>query len=76
MSREQALEMMSDSPYPDPVQQREDYAFVLKKLGFTPEAFETYLAAPPVPHDAYRTEKPLWDVLYGGRKKLMALRKS
>lgn len=74
MSREQALEMISASPYPDPVQQRDDYAFVLKKLGFSPEAFEAYLAAPPVLHDAYRTEKPLWDVLYRGHKKLVALR--
>lgn len=75
MSREQALEMMSQPPYPDPVQQRDDHAFVLKKLGFTQETFDHYMTVPPVPHDAYATEKPLWDVLYGTRKKLMALRK-
>lgn len=74
MSREQALEMMSQPPYPDPAQQRDDHAFVLKKLGFTQESFESYMAAPPVSHAAYATEKPLWDVLYHGRKRLMALR--
>lgn len=74
MSREQALEMMSQPPYPDPMQQRDDHAFVLKKLGFTPDSFENYMAAPPVSHAVYATEKPLWDVLYRSHKSLMALR--
>lgn len=74
MFREQALEMMLQPPYPDAGQQVSDYAFVLKKLGFTQEKFEEYMAAPPISHDAYATEKPLWDFLYRGRKKLMALR--
>lgn len=74
MSREQALEMMSQPPYPDPAQKRDDHAFVLKKLGFTQESFENYMAAPPVSHAAYATEKPLWDVLYRSHKRLVALR--
>jgi hypothetical protein len=67
--------MMAQPPYPDPGQQRDDHAFVLKKLGFGQESFERYMAEPPVPQDAYATEKALWDVLYRSHKKLMALRK-
>ncbi len=74
LTREQALEMMSQPPYPDPAQKRDDHAFVLKKLGFTPESFDNYMAAPQVSHAAYATEKPLWDVLYRSHKRLMALR--
>jgi N-acetyl sugar amidotransferase len=73
MTREQALEMMSQPPYPDPTQQRDDLAFVLKKLGFTQESLENYIAAPPVSHATYATEKPLWDVLYRSRKRLLSL---
>ena len=74
MSRDQALAMMSQPTYPDLGQLRDDLAFVLKKLGFTQEAFEKYLAAPAAPHDVYPTERPLWDLMYHGYKKLMRLR--
>jgi hypothetical protein len=73
MDRNQALAMMSQPPYPDSNQERDDYIFVLKKLGFSKEAFESYLSAPPISHAMYATEKPVWDVLYGVRKRLMAL---
>lgn len=76
LTRERALELMSQPPYPDPTQLGDDYVFVLKKLGFTPESFERYMVTPPVPHEAYKTERPLWDLLYGARKKLLALRNS
>lgn len=74
MSREQALEMMQQPPYPDPRQELEDYTFVLKKLGFDQKGFDTYMAAPAVPHDAYATEKPLWDFLYRSYKRSVSLR--
>lgn len=74
MSRYQALAMISAPPYPDPQQQRDDYAFVLKKLGFTPEEFESYMATPSTAHDHYATDKPLWDFLYGIRHKLRVVR--
>lgn len=75
MSRDEALEMMSQPPYPDSRQQRDDLAFVQKKLGFKPDSFDRYMRAPPVAHDVYATEKPLWDILYRGHKRLTALGK-
>lgn len=75
MSREDALEMMQGSPYPDPNQEREDCEYVLKKLGFSREEFERYIGAPAVPHNAYRSEKPIWDLLYRCYKGLEAIRR-
>jgi len=73
MSREEALEILKQSPYPDVNQQCDDLAFVKKKLGFTAEEFDDYMRSPPTPHDVYGTEKPFWDVLYRGHKLLDAL---
>jgi hypothetical protein len=64
MLREDALRFIQESPYPDSNQERDDYEYVLKKLGFSREEFEQYIAAPPVPHGNYRSEKPIWDFLY------------
>jgi hypothetical protein len=75
MLREDALRMMQELPYPDCNQEREDYEYVLKKLGFAREEFEQYMAAPAVPHSAYRSEKPMWDFFYRCYKGIEALRR-
>lgn len=74
MTREQALELLSHSPYPDRDQELQDARFVKKKLGFTDEWFDAYLAAPPVPHTAFPSEKRLWDRLNGVRRGLLGLK--
>lgn len=76
MTRDLAFELMSQSPYPDPDQERNDYSFVIKKLGFSENDFEKYMASPAVPHDSYATEKLLWDTLYSGYKKMIAINSS
>jgi hypothetical protein len=38
-----------------------DTAFFLKKMGWSREKLDGYIARLPVPHDVYPTEKPLWD---------------
>jgi N-acetyl sugar amidotransferase len=74
MTRQEAVALMEQPPYPDIRQEQEDCVFVLKKLGFGRDEFETYLTAPAVPHDAHATEKPLWDFLYQRYKSLAALK--
>jgi N-acetyl sugar amidotransferase len=69
LTRAAALEMLEGSPYPDERQMLEDKAFVIKKLGFTSESFEEYMAAPPVPHENFASERILWDVLGSAYKK-------
>jgi len=63
MSRDEALMMLSRSPYPDEMLMQQDREFVMKKLGFDEQYFAAYLTASAVPHDAYGTEKPLWEFL-------------
>jgi N-acetyl sugar amidotransferase len=70
MSREQALQIMSQAPYPDASLEEADYQFVIKKLGLAPEEFQKYINAPRVAHDAYKTEKSLWNILYRSYKRL------
>lgn len=63
MTRDAALQMLQESPYPDPAQEQQDRAFVLKKLGFSEREFSTYMSAPAVPHAAYGTEEPFYRTL-------------
>jgi N-acetyl sugar amidotransferase len=57
ISRKQALRGLEQSPYPDPEQEKQDRAYVIKKLGFSEESFEDYMRAPGVPHEQYGSEK-------------------
>lgn len=59
LSRENALAQLAEPTYPDPVQRRHDREFVAKKLGYSLDELEAYLAAEPVPHSAYPSEEPL-----------------
>ncbi len=55
ITRAQALERMQQDIY-SPALMKEDYEFVVKKLGLTAAEFEEIMARPPVPHEAYPTE--------------------
>lgn len=63
MTREEALKLLEDSPYPDPIQEEQDRIFVMKKLGFTEESFDRYMSAPEVPHQVYGSEEWLINLL-------------
>ncbi len=68
MTRDEALAILEESPYTDEDQMRADYAFVLKKLGFTEDEFKEYLSTPETPHSRYGSERWLWDGLNKIRK--------
>ncbi|MGB0370663.1 MAG: N-acetyl sugar amidotransferase [Opitutales bacterium] len=63
MSREAAIELLKQSPYSSEHQQKVDYEFVLKKLGFTKEEFEEYIQAPAVSHREYPSEEWFFSLL-------------
>jgi N-acetyl sugar amidotransferase len=63
MSRSDALSLLESSPYPDVMQMLQDREFVIKKLGFTEETFESYISTPEISHESYGTEKSRWDFL-------------
>jgi len=63
MTREDAVKLLNESTYPDLKQEEQDRIFVIKKLGFTEEAFNRYIDQPELPHEPYGSEKWMWDAL-------------
>lgn len=56
LTRENALEILSKSVYKSSEEERQEYAYVIGKLGFTEEQFETIMRFPPKPHTDYVTK--------------------
>jgi hypothetical protein len=61
MTREEALTALDGIAYESEKLLKTDIAFFLKKMGWSHEQLDSYIARAPVPHDVYPTEKPLWD---------------
>ena len=59
IDREQALREL-EVPLYDPESLRADKTYVLKKLGFSEEEFDWIMQEPPVPHDAFEIEGPIF----------------
>lgn len=62
MTREEALAELAQPPYPVE-QQKEDEAYILKKLDISPEEWQRILDAPPTPDDAYFSQQKLLDAI-------------
>lgn len=60
LTKEEALQELKTPIYPAELFQT-DYEFIIKKLGFTREAFEAYIKAPPVAHSAFETSISIFD---------------
>ena len=54
-SREAVMEQMSNDPYDNLIQLKEDKAFVLKKLSFTDKEFDAYMNRPKKMHTEYKS---------------------
>jgi N-acetyl sugar amidotransferase len=61
LTRDEALRTMDRIPYPSHADLQRDIDYFVKKMGWTQEQLDEYLARPQVPHARYGTEKPLWD---------------
>ena len=70
MSREDALKGLEGVAYPSERELEEDIAYFLKKMGWSRDELESYLARPEKPHSAYPSEKPLYDFCCDIYKKL------
>ncbi len=57
ITRAEAIEELKKPTY-DPVAQKEDYEYALKKFDLTAEQFEIYMNEKPIPHAFYGTQ---WD---------------
>lgn len=61
MTRDEALAALDGIPYESEKLLRDDTTYFLKKMGWGREKLDAYLARPGISHDAYPTEKRLWD---------------
>lgn len=60
MTRDAALELIKQIPYPSESALRDDIDYFLKKMGWRESQLKEYLARPQIPHAHYGTEQPLW----------------
>jgi len=60
IQKQEALDELQ-APIYDPAQLKEDYVFVLKKLGFSVDEFEKIMAAPRREHREFRTEMSIYE---------------
>lgn len=70
MTRTEAMARMGQIAYPSQHDLDADKQYFLKKMGWSEEKFEVYLARPEVRHDAYPSEAALWEMLLGLYRKL------
>ncbi len=63
MTREDAQLDIKKSTYPNKDQEGQDLQFVMKKLGFSEEEFNSYLNTQPKAHSLYKSEEILWEKL-------------
>ena len=70
MTRDEALAALQDIAYESEKLLKVDIAFFLKKMGWSREKLDNYIARPAIPHDSYPTEKPLWDHAIGVYRRL------
>ena len=61
ISRETALSMMAQSPYPSETELQSDIEYFLKKMTWSRAQLDEYIARPEIPHARYGTERPLWN---------------
>lgn len=76
MTRAQAVELLRQSPYPNPGDLESDIAYFLKKMGWTQADLDDYLRRPARPHDSYPSEIARYARLRGLPQRLRALRSS
>jgi N-acetyl sugar amidotransferase len=63
ITREEALEEYKKPAY-DKVQLASDLEFVIKKLNFTPESFNTYIKTPPRSHLEFNSIQKYWNFYF------------
>lgn len=73
MTRAEAVEKMNQSPYPSLAELKADKEYFLKKMGWTTDRLEEYLAKPEVAHTFYGSEMQLYRIFFGLYNRAAAL---
>jgi hypothetical protein len=70
MTRDAAIEILDEHPYPSEHDLKQDIEYFLKKMRWSRRQLEDYLERPQKTHDVYGSEQKLWDRLAGIRRYL------
>ncbi len=76
MTRDEALRLLQQSPYPDADALEADIQYFLNKMGWTRGELDAYLARPGKAHDAYPSERWLWNFAAGAYRRLRGGRRA
>lgn len=63
MSRDEAIFLLSQNPYESDQRLKDDYDFVIKKLGYSDFEFEEYIKRSRVPHSEFSNSVRAWEIL-------------
>jgi hypothetical protein len=63
MSRYDALGLLAEIPYPSQAELDSDRQYFLKKMNWTDQQLDAYIARPEKSHAEYGTELGLWQTL-------------
>ncbi len=72
MTREQALRDLEGIAYPSEAALEQDIAYFIKKMGWSRQQLEDYLARPGKPHDLYGSERAAYRLLVPAARKILA----
>lgn len=70
-TRQQALDAVAGLTYPSERDIRADEEYFIKKMGWSREKLDAYIARPERSHLEYASERPLWDRLHGLYRKYL-----
>jgi N-acetyl sugar amidotransferase len=63
LNRDEALEILANSPYPDSDQLKNDINYFLKRMEWSEKDLDEYLKRPPQSHDSFASDKRVIDSL-------------
>lgn len=68
LSRDEAIMQLNEMPYPSAQDLADDMNYFLKKMNWTQNQLDTYIAAPEISHGSYPSEKKMWEVLVATKR--------
>ena len=71
LSREEALRQLNELPYPSAHDLAEDINYFLKKMDWSRDQLDAYIATPKISHGAYPSEIKTWRFLSGIKNKFI-----
>ena len=71
ITRDQALKCLEGIPYPSEADMQADVTYFLKKMRWTLQQLEDYMARSEISHASYPTERPRWEFFKGVYKRFI-----